>query len=258
MRTASPNQNENNDPNEPTERARVLVADDRRATVRLFEKELLLEGFIVLTADNAYDALKLAINHAADVYVLDLEMPERRGQAPSERVGIKLATDIRDFSLAPILFLSAHHREELKVSGLNCGADDYLPKPTTTGKLLVASIRAKIRRHNVYVCPPSRPVMTLGRVAIDPDYRRVTRDGRWVYLSDTEFDILNYLASHIGRVVTSDELFANIWGGSSEVSRRVVQITIHQLRAKLEPNPREPQYVVSRLGGRYEFCDGDR
>jgi two-component system KDP operon response regulator KdpE len=178
-----------------------------------------------------------------DLVVLDLNLPGIDGMEVCRR--------IRAWSRVPILILSVREDEGGKVHALDLGADDYLTKPFGVEELL-ARVRALLRRTRPDEGPPPR--YELDGVWIDLGDRRVTRDGRDVHLTKTEWALLEALAGHPGKLLTHRWLLENVWGAGYQEDVEVLRVFISQLRKKVEPNPNRPSVIVTDPGVGYRWA----
>ena len=225
-------------------RARILVVEDDPGIVAGLREKLRTEGYEVhaaLDGEAARDALAAG---PLDLVILDLMLPRLDG------LSVLRWLRKRTRSL-PVLILSAKGREEEKVEGLRAGADDYLAKPFGLRELM-ARIEALLRRAG----GPERTVK-LGGVLLDLKSRKVYRGKLEVRLSPKEADILFLLARNPGRTVTREEILEAAWGSWSESATRAVDFHILHLRRKIEPDPANPRYILTRHGAGYELGDQD-
>lgn len=237
-------------------KARILVADDEEDLVWAIRYSLEDEGYEVLTAYDGAQTLAVARRHRPDLIILDIIMPRMDGLRVCQTLR-------RDPSLAavPILFLTARSAVEDVVTGLDMGGDDYLTKPFDL-KELKARVRALLRRRRPVSTGEttlSAPqVITVGPVRLDLRSRQVHVGHKRVPLTPTEFDLLHHLMSHPDEVFSSRQLLEQVWGFPPDVKNTsLVRWHIHNLRAKIEPDPEHPIYIctVSRHG--YVFRSPD-
>jgi two-component system, OmpR family, KDP operon response regulator KdpE len=226
-------------PNSP---ATVLVVDDEPAIRRFLKSTLEVQGWAVVDAVDADAAIRAVRHHRPEVTLLDLGLPDRDGMA--------LLPELKDLSDAAILVLTSRDDERSKVAALDAGADDYVTKPFSIPELL-ARMRTALR-HRVQE-QGGRPVVQAGEFAIDLVHRRVTRAGEDIRLSPKEWDILEQLAIHAGRVVTHGQLLAKVWGRATETEQQYLRVYLRQLRQKLEPLPDRPRWLVTEAGVGYRL-----
>src|SRR5450432_3567439 len=180
----------------PAKKTTILTADDDPQLLRLVMRNLQLEGYDVMTANDGQQALELVEAHTPDLVLLDVMMPKMDGFTVCQRV--------REFSAVPIIIITARGQDQDKVRGLDIGADDYLTKPFSVDELL-ARVRAVLRRAQFITNEQSHALSTttaIGELAIDFAQHLVTMKGKEIVLTPTEYRILSYLAQNAGRVVT--------------------------------------------------------
>lgn len=230
------------------EAAAILVVEDERRIADIICVNLERAGFRAVAAYTGRAALagmRGAVPPA--LVILDIMLPQMDG--------FEVAEAMRTGSDVPILMLTAKGTEEDKLRGFEVGADDYLTKPFSMAELL-ARVRALLRRRPVAVPPTDQPPSPLrvGDVELDAQGRSVRRAGAEVELSLREFDLLHYLMTRPGQLVTRDQLLQDVWGYDFfGDSARTVDVTVWRLRNKLEDNPRDPRYILSKRGIGYFF-----
>ena len=223
----------------------ILVVDDKASMRRLVQDYLSAEGFRVVTANNGRNALFVARHEKPDLIILDIMMPEMDGYEFIRVYGKERET--------PIILLTARLEESDKVLGLELGADDYVTKPFSMREL-VARIRAVLRRA-AQGAPPSE-VLRAADVTLDKGSRFVKVGDQFVNLTPSEFDILAILMSAPGRVFSRPDLLTQLQGSAFEGVERNIDVHVSNLRAKIEPDPRQPRYVETVFGVGYRFCAG--
>lgn len=228
-----------------TKKTTVLLVDDEPQLLRLVRANLESVGYGVLTATDGPSALKSADLEMPDIILLDIMLPGMDGYEVCRR--------IREFSSVPIIMLTAKVEDVDKVRGLKLGADDYLTKPFSVRELL-ARIEAVLRRSGRVEEAKSPPVFTHGDVQMDFARRRVTVRGQEVALTLTEYKLLHQLASHAGRVMLHRELLTEVWGPEYQNELEYLRAYIRHLRQKIEDNPHQPRYILSRPGIGYMFA----
>jgi two-component system KDP operon response regulator KdpE len=226
--------------------ARILVVDDERQILRALDVGLRANGYDVVLASTGEEALMHAASHPPEIVVLDLELPGIGG--------IDVINQLREWSEAPIIVLSAHAEERDKVQALDAGADDYLTKPFGMDELL-ARIRATLRRINV--AAGNDPLLDFGRLRIDLAAHVVTVDGAEVHLTPTEYELLRILATNAGKVMTHQMLLTRVWGPASQDSTNYLRVYINQLRRKIEPDAARPRFILTDPGIGYRFRPPD-
>src|SRR2546426_1571720 len=224
----------------------LLVVDDEPQILRVMRASLPLRGYEVITASSGEEALDQISKQVPDLIILDLVMPEMSGLDVCRRV--------REFSAVPIIVLSAKGSESDKVAALDLGADDYVTKPFGMDELL-ARVRAVLRR--LAVSESENRVLTVGDVTVDTDERRVVVAKKEVKLTPKEFDVLKYLVSNAGKVVTHRALLQAVWGWQSTDQTEYLRVFINQLRRKIEPNASHPRYILTEPWVGYRFNPQD-
>jgi two-component system KDP operon response regulator KdpE len=219
---------------------RVLVVDDEPQIVRGLRVILTNEGYRVQEATTKQEALDAVSVRPPDAIVLDLVLPDGDG--------IEVCTEIRRWSQVPIVVLSAVGDERQKVRALDAGADDYVTKPFGSDELL-ARLRAVLRRRSEEGDAPVR----VGELEIDLADRSVRRDGEQLHLTPIEFDLLGKLAEHPGRLVTHRQLLQAVWGPGYEDETHYLRVHFAHVRAKIEPDPSNPRYVITEPGIGYRL-----
>lgn len=221
----------------------MLVVEDERHIVRALKIILRRAGYKVETTETKADALASLAARPPDALVLDLVLPD--GQ------GVEVCEDVRRWSRLPIVVLSAVGDEREKVRALDAGADDYITKPFGTDEL-VARLRAVLRRSAE---AGGSPRLELDDLTIDMADRRVTRAGQQVHLTPIEFDLVRVLAQHHGRLVTHRQLLQEVWGPEYGEETHYLRVHVAHIRAKLEPDPARPQYLITEPGVGYRLRD---
>jgi len=221
----------------------VLVVDDEARLVNLVKAYLEQGGFRVVTAKNGREAIFVARQEKPDLILLDIMMPEMDGH---EFMRIH-----RQERPTPIILLTAKVEEDDKIIGLELGADDYITKPFSPRELL-ARVRAVLRRGNQEV--PAGPCLRVANVSLDQERFLVQVDSERIDLTRSEFDLLAVLMSSPGRAFSRLDLLDRLQGTTVEGSERTVDVHIKNLRAKIEPNPRQPRYVETVYGVGYRFA----
>jgi DNA-binding response OmpR family regulator len=223
----------------------ILVVDDEPKIVKTVRAYLENAGYRVATADDGQMALTVYRHESPALVVLDLGLPGMDG--------LDVARTLRREGNVPIIMLTARVDETDKLIGLELGADDYVTKPFSPREL-VARVRAVLRRTGSEQEQPLAPIVA-GGVVIDLERRRVTVEGRATDLTPTEFDLLVVLARHPGRVFTRLELLDRVQGYAFEGYERTVDAHVKNLRQKIEPDPKEPNYLLTVYGVGYKFAE---
>jgi two-component system KDP operon response regulator KdpE len=222
----------------------ILVVDDDPRLLRLVRVNLEKAGFSVNTASSGAAALEQFDLEMPDAMVVDVTMPGMDGFTLTQR--------IREASNVPIIFLTAMGEQSQKVRGLELGADDYLTKPFDPDEL-VARVRALLRRSVVQGAGDSGHIIQAGDLTIDFLKRKVEYAGESVKLTPTEYKLLQQLAQQSGKVVPHTDLLSKVWGPEYRDETGYLWVYIRSLRQKLEPDPSNPQFIISEPGYGYRF-----
>jgi two-component system KDP operon response regulator KdpE len=222
---------------------RILVVDDEPEIRRFLRASLKSHQHEVLEAEDGMTALYQVRSARPDLMILDLGLPDIDGVEVTRRV--------REWSQIPIIILSVRNREAEKIEALNAGADDYLTKPFGVGELL-ARIKVIMRR---VVNVGTHPVYQLGDLTVNLDRHEVSRAGKEISLTPTEFELLNVLVQNAGKVVTQHQLISKVWGAGYEDESRLLRVNISNLRRKIEPDPTQPGIILTELGVGYRLRD---
>ncbi|WP_156289908.1 response regulator YycF [Oceanobacillus salinisoli] len=222
---------------------KILVVDDEQPIADILKFNLEKEGYQVICAYDGDEAIQLAESEKPDLMLLDIMLPNRDGN--------EVLREVRKSQTIPIIMLTAKDSEIDKVLGLELGADDYVTKPFSNREL-IARVKANLRRQQV----PDEPVkessdIKIGNLTIHPDAYVVSRDGVQIELTHREFELLHYLARHIGQVMTREHLLETVWGYDYFGDVRTVDVTVRRLREKIEENPSNPAWIVTRRGVGY-------
>jgi DNA-binding response OmpR family regulator len=218
---------------------KILIVDDEPRYVRLMEANLMTEGYQVLKAYNGQQAVDIVADQKPDLVLLDIMMPVLDGFGACER--------IREFSMVPIIMVTAKGEEHDRVRGLDLGADDYIVKPFSATELL-ARVRAVLRRAQKIGSVSQQSVFLHGNLRIDFARAEVFLDDKMVYLSATEYRILLQLAHNLGKVLPSEQLLRDVWGEEYSNDKEILWVSVSRLRQKLEEDPRNPKHIVTRSG----------
>ena len=220
----------------------LLIIEDEEALRSTLSMRLRGEGYVVESAADGIGGFDKATTQPFDLIILDIMLPDRSGW--------DICRDIRQAGMAtPILFLTARTQTIDKVLGLRLGADDYLTKPFKAAEL-VARIEALLRRVPIRT---GYGVHQFGSIHVDVRRAEVVRDGKPVYLSAREFQLLRYLIERSGTSVSREELLSAVWGYASSTLTRTVDMHVSSLRDKLEESPKHPELIVTVAGVGYRF-----
>ena len=221
---------------------RILVVDDEPQILRALQLKLRGAGYAVDTAASASEALVKASLRPPEAIILDLLLPDGRGT--------DVCRELRGWSTAPILVLSAVGEEAEKIAALDAGADDYVTKPFS-GDELLARLRAALRRTRA----STRPVIEVDALRIDLEKRLVTMEGTPVVLTPIEYDLLRLLAENEGKLMTHPTILREIWGPAYKEESNYLHVYVSHLRRKIEPDPARPRYILNQPGVGYRLVD---
>ena len=222
--------------------ARILVVDDERQILRALQTSLRGAGYEVETAETAERALAAAAMRPPEAVILDLVLPDG--------TGTEVVRELRTWSSAPVIVLSAVGDEREKVAALDAGADDYVTKPVGIDEL-IARLRAVLRR----AAPDGEPVLTIGDLQLDLEKRELKRDGKPVHLTPHQFDLLRLLARNEGKLLTHRMILQEVWGPGYGSESNLLHVHVSQLRRKIEPDPARPRYLLTEPGAGYRLVD---
>lgn len=233
---------------------KVLVVDDEKPISDIIKFNLTKEGYEVFVAFDGEEALEQFAKVNPDIILLDLMLPKMDG--------LEVCREIRKNSDVPIIMLTAKDSEIDKVLGLELGADDYVTKPFSNREL-VARVKANLRRHNnpVAPVPADEPVTNeihIGLLIIHEDAYIVSKRGVEIELTHREFELLHYLAKHLGQVMTREHLLQTVWGYDYFGDVRTVDVTVRRLREKIEDTPSHPTWLITRRGVGYFLKNPDQ
>ena len=228
---------------------KVLVVDDEKPISDIIKFNLEKEGYEVVVAYDGEEALQKVESESPDLIVLDLMLPKIDGLEVAKQVRAKRST--------PIIMVTAKDSELDKVLGLELGADDYVTKPFSNREL-VARVKANLRRQDATVSPANddrTADIKVGDLTIHPDAYTVTKRGENINLTHREFELLHYLAQHIGQVINREHLLQTVWRYDYFGDVRTVDVTVRRLREKIEDNPSHPQWLITRRGVGYYLAN---
>jgi two-component system KDP operon response regulator KdpE len=224
-------------------RARVLVVEDEPDIRRFVRLTLQTEGHEVHEASTLQRGLIEAGSRRPELAIIDLGLPDGDG--------VDLIRDLRTWSSAPVIVLSARSGEADKVAALDAGADDYLVKPFGAAELM-ARVRAQLRRQALGPVA-NEPVLRFGTVSVDMARRVVERDGQPLHLTPIEYRLLTHLAGQPDRVVTHQHLLKAVWGPGHAQDTHYVRVHMANLRKKVEVDPSMPRHLLTEAGIGYRF-----
>jgi two-component system KDP operon response regulator KdpE len=222
----------------------VLIVDDELPIRRFLRVSLAGEGYRVVEAATAAEALEQIAAQRPDVVVLDLGLPDRDG--------VEVIREVREWSSVPIVVLSVRDRESDKVAALEAGADDYLTKPFGVGELM-ARLRVALRHASVTGGTADEPVFSTGELRVDLARRQVFVAEREIRLTPIEYKLLALLVKNAGKVLTHRQLLRQVWGPEYGDENHYVRVYVAQLRRKIEADPARPRYLRTEPGVGYRL-----
>ncbi len=223
---------------------RVLVIDDEAPILRFLKPALEANNYEMASAGTVAEGIKRIAAETPDVVLLDLGLPDGDGKDVIKRA--------REWSDLPIIVLSARERETEKIESLDLGADDYVNKPFNVGELL-ARMRAALRHHMQRKAEV--PVLRVGDLEVDAVRHRATRSGAELKLTPKEFELLSFLAKHVGRVVTHKQILTAVWGPAHTDDTQYLRVYVGQLRQKVEEHPDDPRIILTEPGIGYRIAE---
>ncbi|MDR1568333.1 MAG: response regulator YycF [Streptococcaceae bacterium] len=226
---------------------KILIVEDEKPISDIVKFNLTKEGYETVTAFDGEEAIQKFNEENPDLVLLDLMLPKVDG--------LEVAREIRKTHNTPIIMVSAKDSEFDKVLGLELGADDYVTKPFSNREL-VARIKANLRRGGndsaqAKHSEDSKEDITISELTIHPEAYIISKRGEKIELTHREFELLHYLAAHIGQVMTREHLLQVVWGYDYFGDVRTVDVTVRRLREKIEDSPSRPTYLVTRRGVGY-------
>ncbi len=232
-------------------KGKILIIEDDRAICNFMRRVLEANSYETLIVNTGREAISMLASHCPDVVILDLGLPDMDG--------MDVLTDLRRWSLMPVIVVSARTDEREKVRVLDAGADDYITKPFGTSELL-ARIRTAIR--HTRMAGGNSDIARSNRfhakgLVIDYDKYRVYIDGADANLTQNEFKLVALLGRYAGRVLTYDYLIREIWGPNKAYDNQILRVNMANIRRKIEKNPGEPQYIFTEVGVGYRMIESD-
>lgn len=219
--------------------AKLLVVDDERPIADILKFTFEKEGYQVVCAYDGEEALLLVQHERPNLILLDVMLPGRDG--------MDVCRVVRQTYDVPIIMLTAKDSELDKVLGLEFGADDYVTKPFSTREL-VARVKAHLRRQNPRTKEQETNLLRVHELEIDMNSYTITKAGDSLDLTHREFELMVYLSRHQGQVLTREHLLQEVWGFDYFGDVRTVDVTIRRLREKIEDDPSQPKYIITRRG----------
>lgn len=228
-------------------RQRILIVEDEPKLVRLLRLSLESDGYEVMVAQDGQTALESLKKAMPALIILDLILP-------GDMDGYEFCKTVRDFSDVPVIMLTSRARESEKIRGFDCGADDYVTKPFSYAELS-ARLKAVLHRSTLAQSSTGTTRFQAGDLEIDYLHRRAYMGKRKVHLTATEYNLLHYLATNQGKVLLHEEILEKVWGFEYRDEYQYLRNYVSNLRKKLEPDPRNPRYILSKQGVGYYLND---
>ena len=227
--------------------SKILIIDDEKDILDLLEACLLKEGFsAIYKAAGGLEGIRLCRDEKPDIIVLDIMLPDIDG--------FEVCRKLREFTFAPVLFLSAREEEVDKLLGLGIGGDDYITKPFSPREVAFR-IRAQLRRSRYMSGDDrSRQLLKFGELTLDMKSGELKKRDKSIELTAKEYQLLLYLASHPNQILSKNKLFEAVWGEEYLGDDNTIMVHIRHLREKLEDDPGSPKYLVTVKGLGYKLC----
>lgn len=223
--------------------SKILVVDDEQPIADILKFNLEKEGYEVIVAHDGEKAIELAKSENPDLILLDIMLPKKDGN--------EVCREVRKTHTMPIIMLTAKDSEIDKVLGLELGADDYVTKPFSNREL-IARVKANLRRQQIPIdSPKTTEEIQVANITIHPEAYSVSKDGEAIDLTHREYELMHYLARHIGQVMTREHLLETVWGYDYFGDVRTVDVTVRRLREKIEDDPSNPTWIITRRGVGY-------
>ena len=227
----------------------VLIVEDENNISSFMTTILTANNYNVICAKDGAQAYMMITSYCPDIIILDLGLPDVDGT--------KIIKSVREWSLVPIIVVSARTHERDKVNALDLGADDYVTKPFGTSELLarVRTALRHVRNREASEGNNQTGSFTNGNLRVDYDKRHVYINGQDARLTQNEFKIVALLAKYVGRVLTYEFLIKNIWGPNFKCDNQILRVNMANIRRKIEKTPAEPQYIVTEMGVGYRMIE---
>lgn len=223
-------------------RGKILVVDDEKPIAEILRYNLEQEGYAVVVAYDGEEAVSLLQMEKPDLILLDIMLPKKDG--------FTACREIRRTSNVPIIMLTAKETELDKVLGLELGADDYVTKPFSAREV-VARVKAQLRRMQTREGASPGEILTCQDLQVDTGRMEVSKGGKTIDLTYREYLLLVYLMRHAGYVISREKLLVDVWGYDFYGDERTVDVTVRRLREKIEENPSQPRFILTKRGAGY-------
>lgn len=230
---------------------KILIIEDEAKIAGFISTVLSSNGYETIIASSGNEGISMISSHCPDLVVLDLGLPDMNG--------IDIIKFVREWSLMPIVVVSAHMHEREKVAALDAGADDYITKPFGISELM-ARIRTALRHAqsgNADAQTQIAGVFQAKGLKIDYNKHQVTLDGEYVKLTNNEYKLLSLLGMNPGKVLTYEFILNRLWGPGHKGGNQILRVHMANLRHKIEKNPAEPEYIYTEIGVGYRMCEND-
>ena len=222
----------------------VIVIEDEKNICNFIETTLENHDYKVMTAHTGKEGLSYITSFCPDVVLLDLGLPDIDG--------MDIIKQVREFSIVPVIVISARIQEGEKVAALDAGADDYITKPFGTSELL-ARIRTALRHSQLPASGKKEAVYRSGDLTIDFEKRLVTIAGNEIHLTQIEYKLVSLLAQNAGKVLTYDYIINHIWGPYADSNNQILRVNMAHIRRKMGENPADPKYINTEIGVGYRM-----
>lgn len=227
----------------------ILIVEDEENICDFISTSLRAQNYKAVSAKSAREGMALAASLCPDLILLDLGLPDMDGA--------EVIKSVREWSLLPIIVISARSQEKEKVKALDLGADDYVTKPFGSSELM-ARIRAALRHGAISLgAGAASEIFSAGGLALNFGKRQVKVDGVEIHLTQVEYKIVAFLARNAGRVMTYDAIISHVWGPYMDDNNRILRVNMANIRRKLEKNPAEPQYIYTEIGVGYRMAEDE-
>lgn len=230
---------------------KILIVEDDKSISAFLSSILTSNNYDVIFARTGHEAYTMITSHCPDLVLLELDLPDTDG--------MKIISDVREWSKLPIVVVSSRARERDKVEALDAGADDYITKPFGTAELL-ARVRTAFRHTQTTSIESSiglSGVFRAGRLAIDYNKHHVYIDGKDARLTHNEYRLVSLLGKYAGKVLTYDFIIRELWGPSAGADNQILRVNMANIRRKIEKNPSAPEFIFTEVGVGYRIVEGD-
>lgn len=227
----------------------ILIVEDEKSIRSIMKMVFESNNYNVLCAENGREAMMLITSHCPDIIILDLGLPDVDG--------VNIIKRVREWSITPIIVVSARDRERDKINALEIGADDYITKPFGTGELL-ARVKTALRHASASGLNESKASLEkyhTGDMTIDFKRRRVLIGENDVHLTQNEYKIVTLLAQNAGKIMTYDSIIKSVWGPYMDSDTQILRVNMANIRRKIEEDTANPKYIVTEIGVGYRMSE---